>query len=170
MIPAAPLRRRLAAFVYEGVLLFGVLMGAGLVFGVLTQQRHALEGRHALQVFVFLVLGAYFVGLWTHGGQTLAMRTWRIRLVDTANRPVDLRRALVRYLATWVWFVPPLLIEWLAGWHDARSTYLVVGVWVLGYALSSRLHPDRQFWHDHWAGTRLLDARKEVPAPAQSRA
>ena len=37
--------RRLAAFVYEGVLLFGVTMAAGYVYGVLTQQRHALQGK-----------------------------------------------------------------------------------------------------------------------------
>ena len=29
---------------------------------------------------------------------------------------------------------------------------------VLFYALLSRFHPQRQFWHDAWAGTRLVDA------------
>src|SRR5690606_4324287 len=41
--------RRLASFVYEGVLLFGVVMIAGFLFSTLTQQRHALQGRHGLQ-------------------------------------------------------------------------------------------------------------------------
>jgi hypothetical protein len=62
---AAPsLRRRMACFVYEGVLLFGVVMCAGLVYSSLTQQRHALVGLHGLQVVVFVVLGLYFVWFW----------------------------------------------------------------------------------------------------------
>ena len=80
---AAPpsLRRRLAAFIYEGVLLFGVLMLAGLAYGVVTQQRHALVGLHGLQVFVFIVLGVYFGWFWSHGGQTLALvRRWAASL------------------------------------------------------------------------------------------
>ena len=66
--------RRLACFVYEGVLLFGVLMISGYLFSTLTQQRHALLGRHALQGFLFVVLGIYFVWFWSHGGQTVAMK------------------------------------------------------------------------------------------------
>jgi uncharacterized RDD family membrane protein YckC len=75
---AAPgLRRRLACFVYEGVLLFGVVMVAGLVYGIATGQRHALVGTTGLQVFTFVVLGCYFVFLWSRSGQTLAMQTWQ---------------------------------------------------------------------------------------------
>ena len=79
--PTPSVLRRLACFVYEGVLLFAVLMIAGYLFSSLTQQRHALAGRAALQGFLFLVLGIYFVWFWSHGGQTLAMKTWRIRLI-----------------------------------------------------------------------------------------
>ncbi|MDH5539716.1 MAG: RDD family protein, partial [Rhizobacter sp.] len=46
---APSLWRRMASFIYEGVLLFGVLMIAGYLFSSLTQQRHALVGRHGLQ-------------------------------------------------------------------------------------------------------------------------
>ncbi|MBC7939239.1 MAG: RDD family protein, partial [Chitinophagaceae bacterium] len=77
---APGLMRRLACFVYEGVLLFGVVMLAGLLYGVLTDQRHALVGSTGLQVFVFLVLGLYFVWFWSRHGQTLAMRTWHLRV------------------------------------------------------------------------------------------
>ena len=52
--------RRLAAFVYEGVLLFGVVMIAGYLYATLTQQRHALQGHSGLQGFLFVVLGDLF--------------------------------------------------------------------------------------------------------------
>ena len=85
--PVPGLARRIACFVYEGVLLFGVLMIAGYLYSTLTQQRHALSGLHGLQAFLFLVLGIYFVWFWSRGGQTVAMRTWHIRLDIHASKP-----------------------------------------------------------------------------------
>ena len=74
------LLRRLACFVYEGVVLFGVVMIAGYLYSSLTQQRHALHGQWGLRAFLVLVLAIYFVWFWSHGGQTVAMKTWHIRL------------------------------------------------------------------------------------------
>ena len=105
----------MACFVYEGVLLFGVVMIAGYLFSSLTQQRHALTGRHGLQAFLFVILGIYFAWFWSHGGQTVAMKAWHIRLVDRDGKPVGERRALVRYLLSWLWFVPALLALMLSG-------------------------------------------------------
>ena len=93
--PLTPsLLRRLACFIYEGVLLFGVLMISGYLYASLTQQRHALEGRGGLMFFLFFVLGIYFVGFWTHGGQTVAMKAWHIRLVSTNGEPITLKKAV----------------------------------------------------------------------------
>ena len=75
------LRRRMACWLYEGTLMFGVVFLAGYLFSALTQTRHALDNRHGLQAFVFVVSGIYFVWFWSKG-QTLAMKTWHIRLVD----------------------------------------------------------------------------------------
>ncbi len=97
-LQAPGLWRRMACFVYEGVLLFGVVMIAGYLFRPLTQQRHALTGRHGLQAFLFVVLAIYFVWFWSHGGQTVAMRAWHIRVVDVAGRPISQARGLARYL------------------------------------------------------------------------
>lgn len=156
-LPTAALTRRLAAMVYEGVLLFGVLMAAGWIYAVLTQQRHALQGKLGLQVFLFAVLAAYFVWAWTHGGQTLAMKTWRIRLVTNEGRAPSLLRACARFLLAWLWFVPALLISHLSGLHGGWPIAVVVLGGVLAYAATSRLHPDRQFPHDAVCGTRLVD-------------
>ncbi len=150
------LRRRLACFVYEGVLLFGVLMVAGFVYGLLTQQRHALVGMHGLQVFVFLVLGTYFSWFWSHGGQTVAMKTWRIRLLMQDGQPVPTARAAMRYVLSWLWFLPALAGTYLAGARSGAAIALAVTLGVLAYAALSRLNPQRQYWHDRLCGTRLV--------------
>lgn len=149
--------RRLASMLYEGVLLFGVLMLAGLLYSPLTGQRHALQGTGGLQVFAFLVLGLYFVSCWSRSGQTLAMKTWRIRLVARDGGPVSQGRACLRYLASWMWFLPALAAARFAGLSGAwpLSTSVLVGI--LTYAALARLHPDRQFLHDVISGTRLVD-------------
>ena len=136
--------RRLACFVYEGVLLFGVVMAAGLLYGIVTQQRHALTGAFGLQVYLFLVLGAYFVWFWSRGGQTLAMQTWRIRLVTRSGAPVTRLRALARYLLAWLWFAPALAALKLSGLQGALPAFVTILAGVLGYAALARLHPDRQ--------------------------
>jgi uncharacterized RDD family membrane protein YckC len=151
--------RRLACFLYEGVLLFGVVMIAGYLYSSLTQQRHALQGLHGLQAFLFMVLGIYFVWFWSHGGQTVAMRTWHIRLLTQDGRPVGQVRALARYLLSWIWFLPALLSIWLADLHGALPTFGLMLAGVLVYAGLARLHPARQFWHDAACGTRLVTWR-----------
>lgn len=160
---APSLRRRLACLVYEGVLLFGVVMIAGYLFSALTQQTHALKGREALQAFLCLVLGIYFGWFWSRGGQTVAMRAWHIRLVDIEGRPVGQARALARYLASYVWFVPALASASVLHWVDTGALFGWMMLWALAYAGSTRLRPDRQYWHDVLCGTRLIDWRPAKP-------
>jgi uncharacterized RDD family membrane protein YckC len=155
--------RRLACFVYEGVLLFGVVMIAGYLYGSLTQQRHALEGKSGLQAFLFVILAIYFTWFWSHGGQTVAMKAWHIRLVDAAGRPVGQVRAFVRYVASWLWFLPSLALVHLAGLQGS-AIFAVVAIGALAYAALAWLRPDRQFWHDALCGTRLITWRPARPA------
>jgi uncharacterized RDD family membrane protein YckC len=155
-----PLSRRLACFVYEGVMLFGIVMACGLVYGMLTQQHDARSGRAGLQTVLFIALALYFVGFWSHGGQTLAMKTWHIRLLDRCGQPVRPLRALARYLLAWLWFLPALLLLAGQGLHESRGLAaggLAAGV--LAYAALSRLLPQRQYLHDLLCGTRLVNCR-----------
>lgn len=155
----ASLARRLSCFVYEGVLLFGVLMAAGLLYAAVTGQRNAMVGRHGLQAFLFFVLGLYFSWFWTRGGQTLAMKTWRIRLVRADGAPLTMARAWSRYLLGWLWFAPALLWLWLEGAAGLAPSLATLTAGVLIYAGLTRLLPGRQFWHDVVCGTRLVDVR-----------
>lgn len=154
----------MACFVYEGVLLFGVLMIVGLLYAAVTGQRNAMFGRHGLQAVVFAVLGLYFSWFWSHGGQTVAMKAWRIRLVCADGSPVSIVRAMTRYLTGWLWFAPALLSLQFADAAGAAMIFTVLGTGVVAYAALALLHPDRQFWHDGVCGTRLVDWRDSLAA------
>lgn len=149
---------------YEAMLLFGVVFIAGWIFSTLLQQRHALYLRGALQDWLFLVLGIYFVWFWSHGGQTLAMKTWRIRLVAGSGQTVGAGRAIARYLLAWCWFVPGVAAAWLLG-AKGWLLVLVPAVNVLLWSLAIYLDPERQFLHDRLAGTRLVDVGPVMKLP-----
>jgi uncharacterized RDD family membrane protein YckC len=152
----AGLWRRFAAMVYEAVILFGVLMISGLIFSPLAQQRHALQSRHGLQAFIFLVLAAYFIGFWSYGGQTIAAKTWQVRVVTRDGKGLTLWRACARYLLAWLWFVPALALAGAMGWHEGRQLYGALAVGMLAYALLGMCLPGRQFLHDQLCNTRLV--------------
>lgn len=138
------------------MLLFGVVFISAYLFSALSQTRHAMDHRPGLQAFVFLILGIYFTWFWSRG-QTLAMKTWHIRAVDAQGLPLTQSRALLRYILSWLWFLPPLLITYPFALPALEVGVITLG-WVAVWALLSRFHPQDQFWHDAWAGTRLISA------------
>jgi uncharacterized RDD family membrane protein YckC len=154
---APALRRRLLCIIYESVILFGIVFLAGYLFSTLTQQRNGLVHHNLLSVWIALVVGAYFVWFWTHGGQTLPMKTWRMRVVDRTLGPVTTPRALVRYVLSWLWFAPPLALHPVIGLSVPRTLIALV-VWIALWASTQWLDPDRQWLHDRLAGTRIVPA------------
>ncbi len=143
--------------VYEAVVLFGVVMAAGFAYSSLTGQRHALVGTAGLQAVLLVVLGLYFVWFWSHGGQTVAMKTWRIRVQTTDGRRLSMVRAIARYLLGWLWLLPALSIVHLAGANSVGSIVATVVAGIVTYAALCRLHPTRQFLHDVLCGTCLVN-------------
>jgi uncharacterized RDD family membrane protein YckC len=130
---AAGLGRRLVAMLYESLLVFAIAFFAGLAFFVAAGEIHSGTKRHLFQLYLFLVLGGYFVLCWRRGGSTLAMQTWRLRLVRSDGRPIGLAQSWLRYALAW----PSLLL---------------LGTGVI-WALIDR---DQQFLHDRLAGTRIV--------------
>ena len=62
---------------------------------------------------------------------------------------------MLRYALSWLWFLPPLGISWLLNLPAREGAVITLG-WVAIWAILARFHPQRQFWHDAWAGTRLI--------------
>lgn len=164
LLTAPSIRRRMACWLYESLLLFGIVFVGGLVIssvGVLFS--HPLSPR-TLQAILFLVLGIYFAWFWSKG-QTLAMKTWHIRVVDKLGRPLTRTRAIARYALAWLWLLPPLAMLSPLHLPMAEVAVLTLG-WVAIWAVLSRFHPQRQFLHDLLAGTRLIEA---MPAASNQR-
>ena len=151
---APSLRRRMACWLYEGMLMFGVVFIAGYLFGTLSQTRNAMDNRLGLQTFLFIIFGIYFTWFWSKG-QTLAMKTWNIRVVGRDGKAISQPRALLRYVCSWIWFLPPLAAIAPFGLPVGETLLLLMG-WVVCWALLTRFHPQGQFWHDAMAGTRLV--------------
>lgn len=118
---------------YE-LLLLSALLALTLIFPhvLLGAFAHRVATAPILWSHLFLVLLIYCLGFWCNGGQTLAMKTWRIRLVTHSGLPVRPAQALLRYLLCW-------------------PSFLFCGVGIL-WALIDR---DKQFLHDRLAGTCL---------------
>lgn len=148
--------RRLAALLYEGVLLFGVVMLGGFLYALITQQRHALQGRSGLQVFVFLLFWLYFVWFWTHGGQTVVSRTWRLKVTTATGARLGWLRASARYLLGWLWCLPALLVSQLLGLHGTAAIFSLLTAGMLMYAALAHVLPERQALHDLICGTRVI--------------
>jgi len=142
---------------YEGMLLFAVAFASTWLF-YLASGEVAATGwlRHALQLYLGAVFAAYFLWCWLRGGQTLAMKAWRIRLVVPGRRRVPARTALAR-LAWATLFVGCFWVAVAAAIVQrsallAFATLGIAGIG-LGWAFVDR---DRQFLHDRLAGTRLV--------------
>lgn len=141
--PRAGLRRRLASMLYESLLLLGVwsvgFMLPHLALGMLWQV--VLPGP-ILVIHVFMVFGGYFIWYWRHGGQTLAMQTWNLKLVGATGAAPRQQQLYLRYFLSW-----PSLLFFGAG---------------LLWAIFDR---DRQFLHDRLAGTHVIFAPPTTASP-----
>jgi uncharacterized RDD family membrane protein YckC len=128
----ASLRVRLVSLVYECMLLFALLFVSSYLFLSLARDAQSGWPRVLFQVYLLFVCGLYFAFCWTRTGQTLPMKTWRLRLVAANGHAPGVVRACLRYLVA----VPGMLL----------------GISLL-WAPFDR---DRQFLHDRLAGTRIV--------------
>lgn len=105
---AAGLVRRLAAMVYDALLVAAVAMIAVAITlpfsGGEAVADHAGLQRTAMQIWIVFVTGGFFVWFWVHGGQTLGMKAWRMRVVRADGTPLRWRDAVLRL----AWAVPSL--------------------------------------------------------------
>ncbi len=143
--------------IYEAVLLLGVVFVLSYALLVSLHWSYPLPPtqRGLLQLALFVVMGAYFVVCWTRTGQTLALKAWRLKLVDSNGRPPSSARAVARYVLAWHLWLPGLAI---AGWLplSAGSTLAAVAVSVALLLIPALMDRQRRLLHDVWTGTRVV--------------
>lgn len=132
------LLRRSGCVLYEVLTVIALWMLASAIITTIFDNATHGPARWLLQGISLLTISGYFLWCWSHGGQTLAMKTWRIRVVASSGEALTFPQALQRLL-----FAIALLL--LAG----------IGFW---WALWDR---DGQFLHDRLAGSRLVLLEKQ---------
>lgn len=98
-LPPAGLIKRLAAFVYDFLLLLAIIMVAGFVALPFSGGDAISAGNPWYQTYIFLLSFAFFAWFWTRGGQTLGMRAWRLRVENLDGSPINLGQSLLRFMA-----------------------------------------------------------------------
>ena len=149
MAPAAPptaepatLFRRLAAFCYDLLLLGALIFCFTLILLAIRGGREIPSGSLWFEACLVAIAGVFFGAFWVHGGQTLGMRAWRIRVVTADGGNLAWRQAMARFAAAVIAALP-------AG----------LGLWW------SVFDPQGRGWHDRWTHTRVVRA-----TPASERA
>lgn len=150
------IRRRLTVMVYECFLLFAVAMLAVLFYILATGNRQEPVFQYGLKLFLFLATGLYFTWCWRDSGHTLAMKTWRVKVVQPGHARLPWRTAIVRYLLAWGWFAPALLVCAVFQLHDKGEITVALAIGMAAWAATALFDRDRQFLHDRLAGTRLV--------------
>ncbi len=143
--------RRTLCLVYESLIVFSLLVFFGYAYSALAQ-FHGAPGlvRTLFQLWLVLVLAAYFGWCWSRGRRTLPMKTLALRVVDHQGQPLTPARALMRYLMALICLLAPLGLAHT--FHPAWLALLVLP------AVSVLIDPHGRTPYDWLSGTRLIRA------------
>jgi len=132
-LESAGLLRRLAALAYDALVLLGLLLLFTALIWVLRGGREIVPGTVWFQYALIVLCMLFYCWFWTHGGQTVGMRAWKIRVQSVDGGPVPWPNAAVRFITAWLSAVPVGLGYW---WSLIDSQQLC--------------------WHDRLSGTRVV--------------
>jgi uncharacterized RDD family membrane protein YckC len=131
------LLRRSGAIIYDTVLAgFSIVIVASIPF-LLYAKATGNELPDVLKILIYFAMAyGFFTWFWTHGGQTLGMRAWKIRVVGEDGLPINQQQASLRFF----WSI----LSW--------------GTLGIGF-LVSLTQAERLAWHDQFSRTRLIRVR-----------
>ena len=152
--------RRIAAISYEGLLLLALLLIASFPIAGLKDAIREGATHIVFQVYLLVVTTCYFVWQWQKSGQTLAMKTWRFRVVNQRGQVLSWQHAMLRFIVALLFFGPACVGTVLFFFPGRISP--AIALWfflpLMATLLYARFDPDKQFLHDRLTGTRLVDA------------
>lgn len=160
-LPPAPLWRRFMAAAYDALLLLALWMVTVLLDVLIRDALGLARDWTVLRVGLFGIGLAFFGWFWTHGGQTLGMRVWRLRLQADADGRFGWRRAAVRYalmMLVWGIVLTPLAAQaprLREEPHAALATAVCAALALLALA-GMLVDPRRRAPQDWLSGSRLV--------------
>ena len=158
------------------LVLFGVLAFTFLVPHLIIGVLFEITAPSAiLMAHVYLVLAFYFMWYWTKTGQTLAMQTWRIQLVNDDGAIMKRSQALMRFAIGSLWLIPAALLLFINIKMNS-SMSMGTSVSIIFFSIPLFLWPlsaildrkNRQSIPDRWSGTRLVQLPSTIPHPVSS--
>jgi uncharacterized RDD family membrane protein YckC len=129
LLPAPGFLRRLAAQIYDLLLLIAILFLATALILPFTAGEAVSDQQTLIYRIYILVISFFFYGwFWTHGGQTLGLRAWKIKVLTRDQKPINWTQALLRFttaIPSWgffgIGFLWILVDKNRRGWHDHLS-------------------------------------------------
>lgn len=166
-LPTPSFWRRVFCNLYEQLLLVGVLALTFMVPNLLIGVLFGVAIPSWLSFFyLYGVLAVYFTWYWRRNGQTLAMQTWRMKLITNQGLPPSMKQALWRYVYGSLWIVPCLIVHAIYPLRGWQIIGLLFAVSLFLWPLSIYLDRKRQGIPDRLAQTKLvqLPSKKELEA------
>ena len=162
--------RRFFSFWYEGLLLATIVLMAEALGQFLFQMATGLPvtaltdlpwARVLNSVWLLAWVFAWFALCWHHGGQTLAMKAWRMRLTTPEGEMPTWRATCIRFVVAALCYGPALPL-WVLAFHDHQwlMPAWLASCWLLAPFVWAWLDRDGQLLHDRLAGTRLVIAQR----------
>lgn len=118
----------MAAIVYDLFLLIALLFVATAILLPLNSGAAFSSQQYFFSIYLLTVSFFFYGWFWTHGGQTLGMRAWRIKVLTLKLEPVSWGQALLRFSFAIVsmaffglGFLWVLIDKNHRGWHDYLS-------------------------------------------------
>jgi len=164
-VTPAPVWRRLAAAGYDALVLAAIAMAVTLLVTLLDQLVPISSRTAIMRAALLIVGGAFFGWFWSHGGQTLGMRAWRLRVLRIDGAPLSIPAASLRYLLALLPLIGALYVVARLGSTSAIGLALIV------YA-PCFFNARRRAFHDLLSGTEVLllpprDRSTQLPQPPE---
>lgn len=158
------IKRLLAAF-YDSLLILASLFFATLLTLPFTKGEIAAENNIYMSFYLFAVIIIFYGWFWTHGGQTLGMRTWKQQLISINGKPVSWQQSSLRVLSgapAWILFLISLLL-WMFPEKTHITKYLAnIPAWLMVVVSFIWILLDNRSgnWRDKITGTQIVSTDK----------
>jgi len=137
-LPTSGLLRRLGAIVYDTLLLAAILLVAGFIPLLFLGSAELGGARPFLQTYLFIIVFMFFAWFWTHGGQTLGMRAWRLRIQNEDGSPINWTQSMLRFMCGMV----------------SLGAFGLGFLWIL-------VDPKKLAWHDRFSNSKVIILPKQ---------
>lgn len=100
------LLRHLAIMTYDLFLLLATYLVTTFIVVILNQGEAVSAGNPFFLALLAIITFLFYGWFWTHGGQTIGMRSWKVKLHSQTGLAISWQQALLRFLFALVAWLP----------------------------------------------------------------